>query len=61
LVTPRAIIVRTPLIGHEIDLSSALLREMQNNTAVLRAVSVNLFVLLPQFLTVFIQPVSLRS
>ncbi|KAJ7342990.1 hypothetical protein DFH08DRAFT_963010 [Mycena albidolilacea] len=33
LITPRAIIVRTPLIGHEIDLSSALLREMQNNTA----------------------------
>ncbi|KAJ7343009.1 hypothetical protein DFH08DRAFT_963025 [Mycena albidolilacea] len=33
LITPRAIIVRTPLIGHEIDLSSALLREIQNNTA----------------------------
>ncbi|KAJ7342936.1 hypothetical protein DFH08DRAFT_962964 [Mycena albidolilacea] len=34
LITPRAIVINTPLIGHEIDLSSPLLRQMPNNAAV---------------------------
>ncbi|KAJ7786743.1 hypothetical protein B0H14DRAFT_3583112 [Mycena olivaceomarginata] len=33
LITPRAIVISTPLIGHEIDLSSPLLRQMQSNAA----------------------------
>ncbi|KAJ7841485.1 hypothetical protein B0H14DRAFT_3694146 [Mycena olivaceomarginata] len=34
LITPRAIVINTPLIGYEIDLSSPLLRQMPNNAAV---------------------------
>ncbi|KAJ7343062.1 hypothetical protein DFH08DRAFT_963071 [Mycena albidolilacea] len=34
LITPRAIVIKTPLIGHEIDFSSPLLRQMPNNAAV---------------------------
>ncbi|KAF7354356.1 hypothetical protein MVEN_01124200 [Mycena venus] len=33
LITPRAVVINTALIGHEIDLSSPLLEQMQNNDA----------------------------